>query len=340
MKRALKTQFRYLFKADGLAFSGTILHQMLLRKSSSNEKEMKFVVNGEQACFDMKAYALITGLNFDRFPAVDIANGDEECPLVAKYFKGQTTFKIIDLESRFNECTDMEDTWKLGMICLVCQYLLALDIRRHLSIKIIGMTDDIHAFLQYPWGKVSFRATLKGLDKDIAHLRTIYMEKENERKKGKLDSSTVVPAYTLYGFALAFQVWTYEVIKTLVPQFAHRKTKEPNFPRITLYTSSRRNNIQEVVNAFKGNVVSLLEVSEEEKNLYVGEEFEEMGVSVFDQYIEVGKKRKNEDEEVVPTKRRKKPLTVPSTKPAPSKRKSPPPLPKSVKKMKIRTPPP
>ena len=62
-----------------------------------------------------------------------------------------------------------------------------------------------------------------------------------------------------------------------------------------------------------------------------------MRASIFDEYIEVGKKRKHE-EEVVPTKRRKKPLTAPPTKPAPTKRKSPPPPTKPAKKMKIRTP--
>ena len=337
MKKALKTQFQFLFKSEGLAFSGTIVHQMLLRKSSSNEKEIKFLVNGEETCFDMKAYALVTGLNFGRFPAVDIAERDEECPppLADKYFTGRSTFKIIELESSFIDCTDIKDAWKMGLICLVCQYLLAIDTRRNLDIKILGMADKMHRFLEYPWGKVSFIATLKGVDKDIKHLRAIYLKNVDLLKKGELSAYTDVPAYTIHGFALAFQVWAYEVIKTLVPQFALRKTRQPNTicPRLILYSSIRMNNISEVVNALKGKVVSKIEESEEENNLYGGEDFEEMGVSFFDQYIEVGKKRKPED--VVPpnpTKsKRMKVLTI--APPIPDKkRKSP--TPKTAEKRK------
>ncbi|XP_047312728.1 uncharacterized protein LOC124916037 [Impatiens glandulifera] len=281
LDRALQTQFKSIFQAPTLLFSGTILHQMLIRKVSSNSKEIRFMVKGKEVCWGMKDYALVTGLNFGRFPLVEEV---EECPpLVLKYFKGKKDVKLKELEDLFVGCSDKEDSWKMGLIFLIYQYLFASDNRRKISLKIFHMVEDMEMFLQFPWGKVSFRATLQGIDKDIKYLRGLYLsKKKNWNKKGVCDV-----AYTIHGFALAFQVWTYELIDTFVPNFAE-KTPEDDLtsPRIVLYKSFRSYTGPEVSTAIQECTVRRrIHESAEEKRMYSGDDFEDMTNNIYDEFF-------------------------------------------------------
>ena len=290
-ERILETQFRYLFiGAPALRFSGIILHQMLLRKTCSNSKEskeIKFLLNGEEVSFGMREYALVTGLNFGLFP--DLNEEEEECPpLVVKYFKGNMLIRVSDLESSFLACPDKEDSWKMGLVLLVCQYLFSLDPRKFVNTKILSMVEDLDTFLQFPWGKVSFRATLKGINRDMKHHRQAYLSKNR----------ATPPVYNVYGFALAFQVWIYEIIKAFVPKFAERVEQRETFcPRILLYTSMKTNTVPQICAALNDCVVTAMEESDEEKKLYNGAEFEHM-TDKFDEFFERElRKRKHEEEE-------------------------------------------
>ncbi|XP_047307373.1 uncharacterized protein LOC124910736 [Impatiens glandulifera] len=291
LDKALQTQFQYIFQAPTLYFLGTILHQMLIRKISSNSKEIRFLVNGKEVCWGMKDYALVTGLNFGRFPLVEEV---EECPpLVLKYFKGKKDVRLKELEDIFVGCSDKEDSWKMGLIFFIYQYLFASDNRRKISLRIFHMVEDMEMFLQFPWGKVSFRATLQGIDKDMKHLRELYLAKKRSwEKKGICDV-----AYTLHGFALAFQVWTYELINTFVPKFAERTLEDdqddPTSPRIVLYKSLRSYTGPEVSTAIqKCNVRRKIHESAEEKRMYSGDDFEDMTNNIYDEFFEFDERKR------------------------------------------------
>ncbi|XP_047309686.1 aspartic proteinase CDR1-like [Impatiens glandulifera] len=71
LERVYNTQFISLFTAPILQFSGTIVHHMLLRRVSSNSKEINFMVNGHELIFGMKEYALVTGMYFGSFPELN-----------------------------------------------------------------------------------------------------------------------------------------------------------------------------------------------------------------------------------------------------------------------------
>ncbi|XP_047320598.1 uncharacterized protein LOC124924629 [Impatiens glandulifera] len=102
-------------------------------------------------------------------------------------------------------------------------------------------------------GKVSFRFTMRGLDQDMKHHRSVYMS----RKGSGVTNSF---AYNVYGFVLALQVWSYEIIQNLVPKFATRKDVDGPFrPRILLYQSKRKNTFQEMQSAFNSAVFSKME---------------------------------------------------------------------------------
>ncbi|XP_047342771.1 uncharacterized protein LOC124946245 [Impatiens glandulifera] len=226
--------------------------------------------------------------------------------LVHKYFGGKTVVKVTEVQSVFLNCSKKEDAWKLGLINLIYQCLFGSDNRKRVCLKIFSMVEDMEMFLQFPWGKVSFNSTLKGIDKDMKHLRQLYVEKK-ETCKGNCDV-----AYTISGFAIAFQVWTYLVMKTFVPKFADMIEEKHTFPRILLFTASRSNTntSQEVSNAlFKCNVFNKIHESEEEKRNYCGDDFEEMGDYIYDDLFEVdGRKRKNEDGTPKQTPKRRKPI--------------------------------
>ncbi|XP_047334280.1 uncharacterized protein LOC124937949 [Impatiens glandulifera] len=152
----------------------------------------------------------------------------EECPpLIRKYFKGKMNVRLKELEAIFVECSDKEDSWKMGLIFLIYQYLFASDNRRN------------------------------GIDKDMKHLRVLYLAKKKTWDK----KSVYDVAYTLHGFALAFQVWTFELINTFVPKFAKRTHK--------------------------------IDESEEEKRKYSS--FEDMRGNVYNEFFELdGRRRKIE----------------------------------------------
>ncbi|XP_047306306.1 uncharacterized protein LOC124909698 [Impatiens glandulifera] len=309
MERAMKSQFQYLLKAPTVIFSGTIIHQMLIRKSSSNSKGITFLVNGQELYWGMKEYALVTGLNFGRFPVIENWHVEECPPLVHKYFGGKTAVRVTEVQIVFLKCSEKEDAWKLGLINLIYQCLFGSDNRKSVCLKIFSMVEDMEMFLQFLWGKVSFNSTLKGIDKDMKHLRQLYVEKK-ETCKGNCDV-----AYTISGFATAFQVWTYLVMKTFVPKFADMIEEQHICPRILLFIAfrSNTNTSQEVSNAlFKCNVFNKIDESEEEKRNYCGEDFEEMGDYIYDDLFEVdGRKRKIEDGSTPkPTPKRRKPIKI------------------------------
>lgn len=257
MDRVRETQFKYIFSAPPLLFSGTIIHEMLLRKSGSNKNGIQFLVNKTELNFGIREFALITGLHFGKFP---VKTEMGVTSLLKKYFKSRKQVKIGEVESCLVSCANKEDVWKLGLVCLVSQYLFAYEPKRNVDMKLFDMVEDPDFFLQYPWGKICFRITLKGINKNMPHYRQMYIRKKkkyDEYRGGRRRSGKVYPPdaqYTVYGFALAFQVWTYEVITSFVPSFAERLKLEEPGPRIMLYTSNKKNSRVEISKALNDNV--------------------------------------------------------------------------------------
>ena len=62
-------------------------------------------------------------------------------------------------------------------------------------------------FFKYHFGTESFKRTLIGLDKDMVHLRSLYLkslEKRNAKKDGG-PKYTAEAKYTVYDYAIALQ---------------------------------------------------------------------------------------------------------------------------------------
>ncbi|XP_047326895.1 uncharacterized protein LOC124930607 [Impatiens glandulifera] len=89
----------------------------------------------------------------------------------------------------------------------------------------------------------------------MKHLSTSYFE-----KKEKAEDPYAPFAYNIYGFALALQVWTYEVIENFILKFVRRnQINDPLRPRLLLYHSNRKNTSIEVKTALETMDVTEME---------------------------------------------------------------------------------
>jgi Domain of unknown function (DUF1985) len=275
--RVKQTQFKHLFNAPQIKFSGILIHEMLLRKTGSNQNEIHFFVNSPLT-FGIKEFALITGLRFGNFPE-EVVDGSVP-RLVRDYFPKEERVEMHQLESIFLSCADQVDAWKLGLVYLVCHYLFAYEAKKPIDFKMFHMVEkNEDKFLDYPWGKVSFRETLKGVNKDMKHLRNLYLQKKDKYDKSMEDYKKMSKAekkeakrvnapeaqYTLYGLAIAFQIWCYEVIVPFVPRFATKMKFEvpaDNIrPRIMMYTATKRNTAIDIAKILNMKNVSIVRYS-------------------------------------------------------------------------------
>ena len=59
-QKAATCPFRQFFLAPDVKFSGVLIHQLLLRKVTSNDNETKFLIGGEVLRFGLPEFAMIT----------------------------------------------------------------------------------------------------------------------------------------------------------------------------------------------------------------------------------------------------------------------------------------
>ncbi|XP_047320230.1 triacylglycerol lipase 2-like [Impatiens glandulifera] len=145
--------------------------------------------------------------------------------------------------------------------------------------KITVQFVEEYAHVDFIWGlsakNVVYNKIVTFFKGDLEHNRSLYLEKKKATGKKNKDKNIDI-SYNVYGFTLALQVWTYEVIKTFVPKLVRNtmlQAHEPvcPCPRIIQYKSNRKSTAFDLHTALQGNIVKKMELSEEEKILYVGE---------------------------------------------------------------------
>ena len=77
-------------------------------------------------------------------------------------------------------------------------------------------------FFKYPFGRESFQRTFFRVDKNMVHLRSLYMKAVEKRKAKNAGEAkyTQEAKYTVYGYAIALQYWAYEAIVQLGSKYA------------------------------------------------------------------------------------------------------------------------
>ena len=108
--------------------------------------------------------------------------------------------------------------------------------------------DNWKAFNKYPWGKICYKRTLFGLERDLANRVSKFQDKNKEKEEVGLE------AYSLVGFAYAFQIWAYEAILLLELKYATRVSQ--GYPRMLNWCATSAPRATDVEKMFSNHNVS------------------------------------------------------------------------------------
>ncbi|PON78035.1 Ulp1 protease family, C-terminal catalytic domain containing protein [Parasponia andersonii] len=189
-----------------------LIHQLLLRKvKSQNPAELQFFIGDSNLRFGFGEFALITVLNFAKdLDIMKYKSMSSSMRLMETYLNNVTNVRSGELEAIFLNCEDKEDVWKLGLCYLVDGLLMAQESNTKIMMDMLSFVENEEDFFNYPWGRRSYERTFPSLNKDMMHQRKNYLQKIKNNKKAK------EAKYTVYGFSIALQYWTYEAFPSLL----------------------------------------------------------------------------------------------------------------------------
>ncbi|KAK9185227.1 hypothetical protein WN943_025582 [Citrus x changshan-huyou] len=115
----------------------------------------------------------------------------------------------------FSTAQSNDDTLmvKFAMLYFLESVLLGKEPKNKIDDLHIRLLDNFKEFNNYPWGRLSFEATMLSLKNTVT---------KRSKRIGSLDPNTK-EKYNLYDFPFAFQVWTYEVLSEFGQKFATEK---------------------------------------------------------------------------------------------------------------------
>ncbi|KAK9191167.1 hypothetical protein WN943_019778 [Citrus x changshan-huyou] len=124
-------------------------------------------------------------------------------------------FTQKQLQKAFSTAQSNDDTLmvKFAMLYFLESVLLGKEPKNKIDDLHIRLLDNFKEFNNYPWGRLSFEATMLSLKNTVTR---------RSKRIGLLDPNTE-EKYSLYDFPFAFQVWTYEVISEFGLKFATEK---------------------------------------------------------------------------------------------------------------------
>ncbi|KAM3282934.1 hypothetical protein P3S67_026579 [Capsicum chacoense] len=168
---------------EHLKFNGQLVHYLLLRhvRNDKMRHEMWFCVNNKPACFVLKEFCLITGLNCSSYPSESkmkkvLAKGDNFYFKVTKN-KNITAANLLHL-IRGNKMNE-DQKFKYCLLWFLHTMLLAKDSTKVVDTKLIRMVDSLSFFEKYPWGEETFQPTMDYLKNksDLKKQKEVFDEK-------------------------------------------------------------------------------------------------------------------------------------------------------------------
>ena len=146
-----------------MQFSGTIVHQLLLREihHDGSPDEMRFVLGDVNVRFSKIEFCLITGLKFGVVPDTteysEVENG-----IHRRYFGGRDEVKIDELKERVQEggWTEEFDAVKLCLLLLLHLFLNGADERGKVPIWQLRLVDNLVGFDAFPWGSLVYNYSI------------------------------------------------------------------------------------------------------------------------------------------------------------------------------------
>ncbi|KAH0730102.1 hypothetical protein KY289_001290 [Solanum tuberosum] len=197
---------------------------------------LRFYVNDKPACFGLKEFVLITGLNCSAYPHESKLNKvlrkGENFHFKVTRNKNITSAKLMRLinSNKLNK----EQKLKCSLVWFIHAIFLAHDRSKIVDSNHIKMADDLDFFKSYSWGKETFDLTLTYLKNRI-----------NLRKQGGMYNEKKNASYALYDFSWAFLVWIYEAFSYL-EKYAGKSLDTPlSIFRLLRWYTSKSDNIVE-----------------------------------------------------------------------------------------------
>ncbi|KAF3449537.1 hypothetical protein FNV43_RR10266 [Rhamnella rubrinervis] len=204
-----------------LQFSGQVVNHMLWRQCICDDPNiMVFNFGGSGVRFTIQEFCLISGLFYGPVPTTHPTTSGH---FRDTYFGGQKfPLHNHDIVEVFNTttCEGDDDMVKLALLYFLETIILSKEKPTPIHVERVNMLDDIEYFLTYPWGTLSYDATVK--------LMRSYPGKR----------SNASHTYSITGFLIAFMVlWGYETIPSLAETFGI-KSSLPRCPRMRNWTIS------------------------------------------------------------------------------------------------------
>ena len=252
LERAKASPFKQFFLAPTMKFSGLLIHQILLRKIPSEDYELRFLISGQTLRFGIGEFALITGLECGKGPnKTQYAEVTNSRRLLKDYLNDEDSISSIKLENAFANCTEAEDVWKLGLCYLVDAFIFGQEPKNKIFMDMLSFVENEAFFFSYPWGRICFENTIRGLNKSPESLENLY--KGQLKKKGK---TAAAAQYTVYGYPLALQYWAFEAIPKIGAIICDQKQRL--FPRMLSWEWKRKPSTNEIAEIFRRKNVSSL----------------------------------------------------------------------------------
>ena len=144
LPRAKESPFKQLFLAYSVQFSGTMIHQLLMRMIKSKSlNEIHIHVSGKNLRFGIGEFALITRLNVGEDPREDVPNSTR---LMKTYLNNNASVRSQELDDAFIGCIDEEDAWKLGLCYFVDGVLYANESQTKVDMYLFSLVENEEAF--------------------------------------------------------------------------------------------------------------------------------------------------------------------------------------------------
>lgn len=183
-------------------FPGKVIHLLLLHQcQSAKSNEVRFNFGGNLAKFELKEFALMSGLECGDIPIVmgnkkQIVGDAYDNSLRGKFFKGLISIRNQDIAHKLLDTTTATDAEKVKLANLLLLEVALLPKQDTVKVNEDHVTtaNDAEIFNKYPWGKKSFDLLLQSMGKTKTY------------REGKS------AAYHVGGFVFSLVAWAYETI--------------------------------------------------------------------------------------------------------------------------------
>ncbi|XP_019091553.1 PREDICTED: uncharacterized protein LOC104741704 isoform X2 [Camelina sativa] len=218
-ERIKNSQFGKIFELPvaRCSHSGKLLHGLLSRQLVTEKKhEMWFVFGGHPIRFSMREFQIVTGLRCGELPTQDEVDKhkDQYLSVWHRLFGNKTMVTVADVldmllqNDKTTEKKKQFSSWKklcLALIVIVDGVVVCHD-QSFVSPEFVEMLNDIDYFLDYPWGRLAFTATI----------RRFGPPEDATNPIGKLKKRLKQKTSACYGFPLALQLQALESIPVIL----------------------------------------------------------------------------------------------------------------------------